>query len=60
MTGLRLELIKVLHQRRTYLGWLGLVLVPLAVIAAGALQKPRPPAPGEPPSWRISARTDCS
>ena len=47
--GLRLELIKVLHQRRTYIGWLGLVLVPLIVIAAGALQKPRPQAPGEPP-----------
>jgi ABC-2 type transport system permease protein len=49
MTSLRLELAKILNQKRTYIGWLGLVLVPLIVIAAGALQKPRPPDPGDPP-----------
>ena len=49
MTSLRLELIKILHQKRTYIGWVGLVLVPVIVIAAGALQKPRPQDPGEPP-----------
>ena len=49
MRSLRLELAKVLHQKRTYLGWIGLVLVPVIVIAAGALQKPRPPDPGDPP-----------
>jgi ABC-2 type transport system permease protein len=49
MMSLRLELIKILHQKRTYIGWVGLVLVPVIVIAAGALQKPRPPDPGDPP-----------
>jgi ABC-2 type transport system permease protein len=49
MTSLRLELIKILHQKRTYIGWVGLVLVPVIVIAAGVLQKPRPQDPGEPP-----------
>ena len=49
MTALRLELVKILHQRRTYVGWVGLVLVPVVVVAAAALEKPRPPDPGEPP-----------
>jgi ABC-2 type transport system permease protein len=49
LTALRLELIKVLHQRRTYVGWVGLLLVPLIVVAAGALEKPRPPDPRDPP-----------
>lgn len=49
MTSLRLEAIKVAHQKRTYLGWTGLVAVPLIVVAAGALQTPRPQDPGEPP-----------
>lgn len=49
MRSLRLELIKILHQKRTYIGWLGLVLVPVIVIAAGALEKPRPADPGDPP-----------
>ena len=49
MTLLRLELSKTLNQKRTYIGWVGLVLVPVIVVAAGSLQKPRPQAPGEPP-----------
>jgi ABC-2 type transport system permease protein len=49
VSGLRLELVKVLHQRRTYIGWLGLALVPLIVIVAGAVQKPQRPGPGDPP-----------
>ncbi len=49
MSSLRLELVKILHQKRTYLGWIGLVLVPVIVIVAGALQKPHRPDPGEPP-----------
>ena len=49
MTLLRLELSKILNQKRTYIGWLGLVLVPVIVIAAGALETPRPPDPGDPP-----------
>ena len=49
MRSLRLELFKILHQKRTYIGWLGLVLVPLIVVAAAALQKPQPQDPGEPP-----------
>ena len=49
MRLLRLELSKILNQKRTYIGWVGLVLVPVIVIAAGALQKPRPQDPGEPP-----------
>ncbi len=49
MTTLRLELVKILHQRRTYVGWVGLVLVPVVVVAAAALEKPQPPDPGEPP-----------
>ena len=31
MRSLRLELAKILNQKRTYIGWLGLVLVPLIV-----------------------------
>jgi len=49
MRSLRLEAIKILHQKRTYIGWLGLLLVPLVVIAAGALEKPRPADSGDPP-----------
>jgi len=49
MTLLHLELAKILRQKRTYLGWVGLVLVPVIVIVAGALQKPRAQDPGEPP-----------
>ncbi len=49
MRLLRLELSKILNQKRTYIGWVGLVLVPMTVVAAGALQKPRPPDPGDPP-----------
>jgi ABC-2 type transport system permease protein len=49
MTSLRLEFVKILRQRRTYLGWIGLVLVPVIVIVAGALQKPHRPDPGDPP-----------
>ncbi|MGD0998053.1 MAG: ABC transporter permease subunit [Thermoleophilia bacterium] len=49
MRSLRLELIKILHQKRTYIGWVGLVLVPLIVLAAGALEKPRPADSGDPP-----------
>jgi len=49
MTALRLEVTKILHQRRTYVGWIGLVLVPVVVVAAAALEKPQPPDPGEPP-----------
>ena len=49
MATLRLELVKIAHQRRTYVGWIGLVLVPVAVVAAAALEKPRPPDPGDPP-----------
>ncbi len=49
MRSLRLELAKILNQKRTYIGWLGLVLVPLIVVAAGALQKPRPQDSGDPP-----------
>jgi ABC-2 type transport system permease protein len=49
MTSLRLEAIKILHQKRTYIGWVGLLAVPLIVVAAAALQKPRPQDPGEPP-----------
>ena len=45
MTSLRLELVKILHQKRTYLGWIGLALVPVIVIVAGALQKPHRPIP---------------
>jgi ABC-2 type transport system permease protein len=49
MRALRLEIVKILHQKRTYLGWAGLVLVPLVVTAAGALEKPRPQDAGDPP-----------
>ena len=49
MRSLRLEAIKILHQKRTYIGWVGLLAVPLIVVAAAALQKPRPQDPGEPP-----------
>jgi ABC-2 type transport system permease protein len=49
VTGLRLEAIKIARQKRTYIGWAGLVLVPLIVVSAGALQTPRPQDPGEPP-----------
>ncbi len=49
MTTLRLELVKIAHQRRTYVGWVGLVLVPVVVVAAAALEKPHPPDAGDPP-----------
>ena len=49
MTSLHLELIKILHQKRTYVGWVGLLLVPLIVAVTGALQKPHHPDPGDPP-----------
>jgi ABC-2 type transport system permease protein len=49
VTALRLELIKILRQRRTYIGWVGLLLVPAIVVASGVLQKPRPQDAGEPP-----------
>jgi len=48
VTSLRLELFKIVHQKRTYIGLLGLLAVPLIVVAAAALQTPRPQDPGEP------------
>ncbi len=49
MRALRLEFAKILRQKRTYIGWAGLVLVPLIVVASGVLQTPRPQDAGEPP-----------
>jgi ABC-2 type transport system permease protein len=48
VSSLRLELIKILHQKRTYLGWAALVAVPVITVVAGALSKPAPPDPNEP------------
>jgi ABC-2 type transport system permease protein len=49
VTALRLEIAKILRQRRTYVGWVGLVLVPVVVVAAAAIEKPRPADSGDPP-----------
>lgn len=50
MGSLRLELVKILHQKRTYLGWLALVLVPVVITVAVALEPPEtgPPDPDQP------------
>jgi len=50
MGNLRLELIKILHLKRTYLGWLALALVPIVITLAVALAPPEtgPPDPGQP------------
>jgi ABC-2 type transport system permease protein len=49
VTSLRLEIVKILYQKRTYLGWLALVAVPVITVLATALTTPRPPDPQEPP-----------
>ena len=49
MSSLHLEIVKILHQKRTYLGWLALLAVPVITVLATALTKPQPPDPAEPP-----------
>ncbi len=49
MNSLRLEIVKILHQKRTYLGWLALLAVPVIAVLATALTRPQPPDPAAPP-----------
>jgi ABC-2 type transport system permease protein len=48
MGNLRLEIVKILHQKRTYVGWAALLAVPVITVVAGALSKSGPPDPNEP------------
>jgi ABC-2 type transport system permease protein len=56
MRGLGHEFVKILAQRRTYVGWLALLAVPLLIVLALDLTKSRP-APGQGPPF-FSAITD--
>ena len=50
MRTLRQEFVKVLFQRRTYIGWAGLLAVPLLIVLALDLSRAKP-APGEGPPF---------
>jgi ABC-type transport system involved in multi-copper enzyme maturation permease subunit len=39
---LRLEFTKLIHQKRTYVGWIGIGAVPIIMVVALALQKHKP------------------
>ncbi len=50
MRGLWREFVKILFQRRTYVGWAGLLAVPLLIVLALDLSNSKP-APGEGPPF---------
>jgi hypothetical protein len=49
MNHLRREIVKILFQRRTYVGWAGLVAIPIIMTIALRLSTEKPPAGEGPP-----------